>query len=219
MDDKSRNVYTVDNNTLASHQGRTSVSMARWALRFPMWPVILAVLLLTSIVSFFAENPSALYLIFTASVLLIALVANLFYLRRIHEHFSYGDANPGIVVSVKPLLIATRTDLSKGHGRYPAIKVVREPRSGFAKGLKIGYRVATVALYRGDPNDGRPYWDDFFPYAVEPVAADHTEATSLLESFDMGEWQALEAGLCELEVMREGLHRIELDSSDWNNAG
>lgn len=219
MDRENRQIYTVDINTIASHPGRLSVSTVRWALRFPKWPAMLASFVLFPLILLFIYGTNTLYFVLIMIFLTLSVTANKFYWKRVHEHFRYGDTNPAIVVSEEPFLIATRTDLSKGHGRYPVIKIVREPRSGFSGRMQVGRRVATVALYRGDPNDDRPHWEDFFPYAVEPVAADREEAKSLLESFDAGEWQALEDGLHEVKAMREGLHKIEVDSSDWKYLG
>ena len=64
---------------------------------------------------------------------------------------------------VRSLLIAVATDFTKnGQDRWPVIKILPQPLKR-ARGvqLRLGERLATVALYSGTPD--KPHWTDFSP--------------------------------------------------------
>ncbi len=203
-------LYTVDENTVASAPGDLTVSRTRWVLRYPVWPVSLALLFVATYV-LTKVHWSGYVVVF------IAAMANFFYWKRIEEHFRAGDANPGLIIGVNPLRIAVRTDLSKGVGHYPVIKIFREPPSSrFGDDLNvIGKRVATVSLYADDEEDA-PYWSDFHPMTIEPIAKSAKDVERLMASFTDGQWRALDEGLARLTVKSLGLHRLRTDEADWN---
>ena len=205
-----KQLYTVDENSVASAPGELTVSRIRWALRYPVWPVSLALLFVATYI--LTKVHWSGYV-----ALFIAGTANFFYWKRIEEHFRVGDANPGLIVGVNPLRIAVRTDLSKGIGHYPVIKIFREPPSSrFGEGLNvIGKRVVTVSLYCDDEDDA-PHWSDFHPTVVEPIAKNPRDVERLMASFTDEQWRTLDEGLARLTVKSLGLHRLRMGESGWS---
>jgi hypothetical protein len=204
---------TLDDSALASQPGGVRVSLWRWVRRYPKWPVILVGSLVLSIVACFVVDG-----MFLVAVPL-ALLPNIYYWNRVREHFRHGDANPGVVVSSSPLLIAVWTDMRKEEGSsYPMLRVFEEPPADeWGAAPPVGTRLATVALYGIGDDENTPYWESFEPRSVEPVAASAEEARALLESFTPESWARLERAVAELGPLREGLHRVEIESSSWRD--
>ncbi len=202
--------FTLDDSTEASHPGGVKISKWRWFMRYPRWPMVLTLVFVGAVV--------AAVTVHWGSWLLVPppVVGGFYYWRRIREHFLMGCANPGRVVSTSPLLIAVRTDLSHGRGYYPVVKVIKEKPSGRWSSPPVeGERVVTVALYSAHSEGTAPHWGDFDPLPVEPVAVKLEDATRLLESLPDEEWSGLDRAIADLPAPEVGLHRVEVDSSDW----
>ena len=128
----------------------------------------------------------------------------------------FGDANPGQVVGVSPLLIAVRTDLSLGPGYFPVLKIFEVRPSGrWTVPIAIGARVATVAVYSGGTDEDSCHWDDFDPHPVDPLVSDLDDARRLLERVGGEHTDHLSKAIEELPSVGVGLHKIEVESSDW----
>ena len=111
----AEHLFTVDPETEASSPGGLRISRRRWFLRHPRWPMVLGLVLVT-VLTFAVKFHWGWW-----GTAVLALLGNWFYWRRVYEHFMFGDANPGQVVGVSPLLIAVRTDLSLGPGYFPVL--------------------------------------------------------------------------------------------------
>lgn len=204
MQRSGQRTLTLDDTAQASHPGKLRVSLWRWAGRYPKWPAILVgASILTPIL---ITTVSKLWLI----ALPLSVIPLIWYRYRIQEHFRYGDANPGMVVSTEPLLIAVLTDMTKGEGSYPMLHVREEKDSpSWGVPIEVGKRVATVGLYEVGEDEKTPHWGEFDPRAVEPLAADAEEAQGLLKSFSDEQWASLESAVRDLKPDAEGLFPIE----------
>lgn len=196
---------TLDDTALASNPGGLRVSLWRWSQRYPKWPVILVgSVILTPILMLLVSS------MFMVAIPLV-VVSTHWYMKRVREHFLYGDANPGMVISSSPLLIAVRTDMSKGEGYYPVLHVREEkPSPHFGEPAEVGKRLATIALYGTGPEEDKLRWAEFNPRPVEPVAADAEEARRLRESFPPQQWAELESAIEQIRPRTEGLFEIEV---------
>ncbi len=207
MNDES---VTLDDSVETPHPGGITINKLRWILRNPFWPLLLGIPLVLACAAAFMWH----WAIWLIVVPLFGL--NLLYWRRITEHFRFGDANPGKVVSTDPILIAVRSDLTIGYGSYPVVKIVEEAASDrWPTPLEVGHRVATVALYARPEDQTLMRWGDFNPKPVEPIAVRPEDAHQLRESFSDEEWDLLDRGIAELSDLTVGLHRIEVDTSTW----
>ena len=212
--EKPMREITVDSRTRASRPGRLRVSKLRWLFRYPRWPVTLFCWFALSIVCAMKLHS----LIYLVSLLLLGF--NLLYWRRITEHFWGGATNAGVVISTSPILIAVHTDLSRSNGSYPVIRVIRERSSRrWPHPLRVGQRVAAVALYTAPENEAAPHWETFDPRPVEPIARRAPDAVTVQARIPEEEWQELEAGVAEIGEARPGLYRIRKNSSHWSLVG
>ena len=125
-------------------------------------------------------------------IAIVPVIANFYYWTRIREHFVRGDANPGLVVAVQPTLVAVATDLTKGYGSFPVVKIIKlnwKGRPGFD--LHAGARLATVALYSAG-EENAPHWANFDPRPVQPLVSDPTDALPVMNTFTEQDWQDLQ---------------------------
>jgi hypothetical protein len=196
--------WTLDSETEASNPGNVKVQRTTWFIAYPFWPIVWATVLFLFVIlatlfhwSFWI--PAA-----------ILLFINWFYWQQVTGHFAYGDANPGLVVSTNPVLIAVATDLTKGHGEFPVVKVFQK-RIRLINGLpvEIGSRVATVAVYTATSDDNDPYWEDFDPRPVSCATSNQAEIQAVMNTFSKRDWENLEASIRGLpKPLLPGLHHL-----------
>jgi hypothetical protein len=110
----------------------------------------------------------------------------------------FGCANPAMIVGMEPMLIATSTDLTKGHGEFPVVKII-EKRLKTANGQppQLGTRLITVALYSQSPDDDgtQPRWRTFDPRPLDCVTSDIGTMQRLMSGFSDDEWAELDSYL------------------------
>jgi hypothetical protein len=195
------------NGTVASNPGRLRVNYLRWFLHKPAWPLGWAVALVAAVAAAVWLH----WAFWFAAVVL--LLCNVFYWFRLTMHFGRGDANPGLVVSAAPPLVAVATDLSKGFGVFPAVKVFAAgPLRVAGRRPEVGDRVGTVSLYTPGPDSSAPHWADFDPHPAEYVTADPAAIAGLMATFTPADWDNL-ARLMEQvpRPYRPGLYLLPAD--------
>lgn len=115
-----------------------------------------------------------------------------FYTWLKARKFQTGDANPGVVVSLVPVLIAVQTDLTKGGGKFPAVKIVRvNLDSSNGEPLQLGTRVSTVSNYFDTAGKGAPHWGDFDPEPAEYSTSRKSSLSRLASSFNKQQYASL----------------------------
>ena len=196
---------TLDNSTAASHPGGLRANRFLWFRHYPLWPCIWGGMLVMCIVLAFVIR----WVFWVPAFVL--LIVNWFYWRQIKERFLYGCVNPAVIVSEHPMLIAAYTDLSKGVGDYPAIKIFRKNLADTGgQSPRLGSRLAVISTYAGMPDGGPPYWIDFDPRPVNCVTTDLSEIERIIASLESNEWTELEATLRQVpQPYRTGLFRVQ----------
>ena len=201
--------YTVDNNTYATNPGNTELNYWQWFLHnIP----IVALLTLGLLMSAYLVEMFSMWFII---LFLLLLAVNGFYWLRKKEHFKSGDSNGGIVVSVNPYLLAVSTDLTRGFGSFPIVKIVKI-RS--REKLKVGDKVPTVALYSPSEKDDLPHWGDFHPQPLFYASRDKIDIKRAMDSYSEEDWQKLEKRIGEIQKPYvEGIFKVEITESDWQD--
>jgi hypothetical protein len=200
---------TLDNSTWASNPARSRVNFLRHAWYYPKWPLIWAALLAGSALSIALGRPSFPLFVILGFIFL--------YLIRIKEFFKHGDANPGIVVQLNPTLVAVLTDLTRGVGCYPAIKVFRTRlRKSMGQPLALGTFLPTISLYRAAAERDCPHWEDFDPRPLECATADRKSLDRVMGSFTEEQFRRLESAVQSLPEVAPGLYK--LSKRGWEKA-
>ncbi|WP_227428919.1 DUF3239 domain-containing protein [Psychrobacter sp. I-STPA6b] len=199
----------VNSNTFASNPGQISVSPFVWYRHHAVMGGIIVLLLLAILcLCLFVDMK------FVVLFIIFAIVHQINFIR-IKEHFYYGDSNGGIVLATNPVLVAVYTNLSKGFGYYPVIKIIECPT---LKALNIGDRIATVALYQASINEQLPHWINFEPLPVNYVSNNQADIDKALLSYGEDYWERLEQGIPQVpQPYQVGLYKINIENSDWED--
>lgn len=200
---------TLNNQTFASNPAATPISPLRWVCHYPTWPLIWISLLATS--GFLVFRVSIWFLL----LLIPVLAFNVLYWIRIKEFFKMGDANPGMIIQLDPVLIAVATDLVQHTGSYPAIKVISTRLKSFmGQPPRVGLAVPTVALYESSLDKNCPHWGDFDPRPLECATGNPEILQRVMDSFTEHHWQFLRSALPQLPKKEPGLYLLKAQPAE-----
>lgn len=199
--------FTVDTNTFASNPGNANLNPFFWF--FHDFKIILTISALFGFSIFLTIKFSG----WLGILAILFLVINILYWLRKKEYFKSGDSNGGIVVSVNPTLVAVTTDLTKGFGEFPVVKIIT---CNTFKNVKVGDKIATVALYSASENDELPHWIDFHPIPLSFATKNKEVIKRAIASYESEQWKDLQNRLGEIrKPYKEGLYKSEIQTSDW----
>ena len=146
-----------------------------------------------------------------AMLILFPAGATLIYFYDRLRHFMRGDANPGIVLTVNPTLVAVATDMSRTDEPYKAVKVFQtnlKPSTGSTSTLEVGSVIGTIAQYSASAGN-QGHFADFNPVPAELATKNEDYLSSLIDSFDQEQYrQAAQAIKCLPQPYRPGLFHI-----------
>ncbi len=109
------------------------------------------------------------------------------------------------------MLVAVTTDLTKGFGDYPVIKIIKYKGKG-----KVGDKIGTVALYSASVDDSLKHWIDFEPIPIIYATDNIAEIERAIKSYDEEQWKQIESRLLQIpKPYMEGLYKIKGETSDW----
>lgn len=202
---KEKKKFTLDNSTVASNPGKIQFDYLVWLQHKPGVALFLFFLLVLFLILSMLSH--AFFFVGVLSMIFI----NAFYWVRVKEHFS-ADSNPGLIIAESPPLYAVYTDLSKGVGCYPVIKVQRYRAK---KASRVGDRLATVAVYADGGGSGSASWSDFYPLPIEYATSDAKSIQRELSRYSSKSWEQLYAGLDQLGIPKVGLYKLKTDRSNW----
>ena len=186
----SESTWTLDDSTRASNPGGARVKPMIWLSQYPAWPIIwisLAVLMLLLAILVH-------WSLWIGFVVLIAM--NWLYWRRVRDQFMCGAVNPAVIVSENPMLIAVLTDLSKGSGYFPVVKIIRKDLPEVEGRRWVpGTALATVSLYTRHHDESMPRWADFDPRPLVCATDDASDIDAVTRSIPPESWDELAAAM------------------------
>ncbi len=211
--DRDQRSVTLSDEARASNPTGLTLEPLTWISYFPKLPVLFSAAQCLFIVLCLKVHWAF------ALLFLPTMGLNVLYWQRVKEHFLFGDTNPGLVVSLNPMLIAVRTDLTCGAGAYPVIKIIRLPlRTASGKRPEVGTRVAASCLYTRSTDKPLPHWVDFQPVPVDCATRDPHKCDQVLSSISETEWENLRTGLPQVPTpFQPGLYRIRTGSDAWES--
>ncbi len=199
--------FTVDNDTAASNPGNAKLKPLVWFAHHPLEVGFQTLTLI--VVLCFSFTIGRWFNVFA----LMLIVMNIFYWIRKKEHFKSGDSNGGLVLSRDPTMVAVATNLSKGIGSYPIVKVIEcKP----LKNAQVGDRIPTVALYDYPKKEEAPYWGNFYPIPLSYATDDKTTLQAAMDSYGEGDWLRLQEYIKDWRPpYKAGLYKIYDEESNW----
>jgi hypothetical protein len=175
-----QNSWTLNDSARASNPGRVKVNFLRWFQYNPIEPLCWFVALLGFVLLAWFVHWG-----FWVAVVIFGSF-NFVYWMEVRERFLYGCANPAVIVSMDPMLIAVASDLAKSFTSYPVIKIAQKRvPTAWNKPPALGSPLPMVSLYHGDPKNELPHWEDITPEPVECATGEgtlQTNSTRLLHS-------------------------------------
>ena len=203
-----RNIFTTSQRAKASNPGNVKLKPTVWLFHDLRKISIQSFLLLFSIVLFVVLRQDWMIML-----ILYLLFRNGSYWLRMKDHFQLGDSNGGIVVSVNPTLVAVTTDLRKGYGEYPVVKIIEFPS---LKDVIPGEKIATIALYTESEEEYLPHWIDFHPIPLVFANDDEELHINTVKSYTVDYWENLERRLQDIErPFYPGIYIVDEEISDW----
>lgn len=205
----TRKNYTISDDTYATNPGNSKINPLVW-MRYDVIN-ILRIHLPIFIIIFLSLQVSYVF-IFVGIPILYKII---FYWIRQKEHFQSGDSNGGIVVSVNPNLVAVTTDLTKGFGEYPVVKIIK---CYALKNVQLNDYIPTVALYTPGEDDNLPHWIDFNPIPLSFATSDRKVLQSAMNSYTKNDWRILKKRIDEInKPFKVGLYKVDKLSSNWSD--
>jgi Protein of unknown function (DUF3239) len=140
--------------------------------------------------------------------------------KKIQSLFSGGDANPGLVVGLNPTLIAVNTDLTKGYGKFPIVKITPTPLTKIQnRDLQLGDKIATIALYTAYANNEIPHWADFSPIPVNLGVTNQSIIENMMTKFHNDDWAELERSTQALtKPYQIGTFKVTNQLNNWDES-
>jgi len=188
-------------NTAASNPGMFRVSLLHYSRAYPKWPVIWTGGLVVSLMLCIAS----LWFIILAAFFAFA---TWFYFNAVKSQFVAGCVNPGIIVSVKPPLVAVYTDLTKGGSQFPVVKIQQHPIHRMCTGApEKGQKVTTVAFYEAMEEE-LEHWTDFRPRLTACATGDRRIVQKQMKTIEAEDWAHLKSAISQVpKPLSPGLYR------------
>jgi hypothetical protein len=135
-------------------------------------------------------------------------LANFLYWRQVKARYKFGCVLPAVVVSNSPLLLAIYTDLSKGIGSYPAIRI--QPLKIMSPKLySVGRKLPVAALYSDGRDVSSPLWESFDPRPIGCATTNPAYIEKKLQSIPVEGWIALDENIKKIpSPYKTGLYYI-----------
>jgi len=203
----------LSNGAFASNQSNLEVDFNQWyrhekqPLRKHYLWIIFAVLLMPFIT------------IIGGIIIAFQIMKIRSYREEIREYYKMGDTIPGIVTSLNPTTIASLTDLSKGFGRYPVLKVSTYKTKKLSKRkIEVGDKIPMTAIYYTFEGSVSDYWHNVESYPVEFATKNRNKIAEKIYSISILEWNRLEKAISHNKhITKPGLYKIDIESSNWIN--
>ncbi len=132
------------------------------------------------------------------------------------KHWKHGDANPGVVISTEPLMVAVLAEMSQYPNDFsaPAIKIIAAPAP--PEETRVGDRFATVALYAGGGNENT--WRDIDPKLTYTATNNPLAIRRVFDSIPDWQWQALNDAVKQVgNPEKFKVYPVEVDFEQYIN--
>lgn len=146
--------------------------------------------------------------------LFLFLGYRLLILLKRRDIYKSGALNPAIVIDAASHKIASYTDLTKGSGSYPIIRIRKYP-------LPRKYRVngAKIPVAGGyQDTEGYPHWNYYEPNPLPTAIGNHDYIKEKINAIPTKEWVLLQTEIDKYRSMpKEGYYPINVESSSWKD--
>jgi len=198
-----------DSNSMASFQGSFNLDILQWIKFNPESVVKRAFFLL-----FFGFATIYKFHWIFLVLFIVILFLNIRYWAEVKNKFKGGDINPGRVISLDPLKVATITNMGKSGGGFPILKIFETNLPEEDKYL--GKNIPTIALY-GQGMSDLPFWVTFEPVALSLGVKNRNSIDEIISQFTEEDLNQLELSIKQVNSDQPGIYKVDYGVNDWKN--
>jgi hypothetical protein len=193
-------------NSEGTNPGRVMLNPIRWTIMYPLKILKLSGGLIISFILTIKFH--WLFLIICIGFLLW----NFFYWRNSILRFKVGDVNPGKVIQLNPDRIAVATNMTKGFGNYPILKILNIKLRKEDRVLnKI---LPTIAGYSNNPY-GYPFWSEFYPVPMNHGIWEKKTIEYYSNTYGDKEIKILNEYINKVVNTNPETYKIDEETTDW----
>lgn len=203
-----RQILKESLNSEGTNPGRVRLNPIRWTVMYPVKVLKLSVgLLISSVLTI------KIHWLF--SIIFIGfLLWNIWYWWNSFLRFKVGDVNPGKVIQLNPDRIAVATNMTKGFGNFPILKILdiklrKEDRI-------LNKIIPTIASYTNNPF-GYPFWSEFNPVPMNHGIKDERIIEHYSNTYGDEEIKTLNEYIDKVASIKTETYKIDEETTDWVN--
>lgn len=193
----------------ATRQVNASFSFIRWGFIYRM--TLIKFLLIELTFLYMARHWGWFFYIPLGSYFIFKMLS----LFKDRDMFKSGDLCPGIVINESNMKIAVLTDLTRGIGKFPIIRIkkVKLPNQYRKKGTMI----PVAGGYQKTGNYS--HWNYFTPLPIPSGSYDDDLIAEKIKLIPTMEWVKLKTEIKKLNAdPAEGYYPIDIENSAWKEA-
>ena len=180
-----------------------SVNPIRWAHRQPILTAVWGMATAASAVAGFFYPAGV-------GVAALLVLAGLYYWFRVWKNVYYSCLLPAVVISTKPLRLASYANLAQTKKLLPAIKISELASCEKTLGnVEVGSRI--ICIGRFDPAIVGFKWANFHAIPLAQLISNRSLIQASKERLPEHLWEALEIGLGTIDKPELGLYELPTD--------
>jgi len=203
-----RQILKESLNSEGTNPGRVRLNPIRWTVMYPVKVLKLSVgLLISSVLTI------KIHWLFSI-IFFGFLLWNFWYWWNSFLRFKVGDVNPGKVIQLNPDRIAVATNMTKGFGNFPILKILdiklrKEDRI-------LNKILPTIAGYTNNPF-GYPFWSEFNPVPMNHGIRDERLIEHYSKTYGNKEIKTLNEYISQVSSIEPETYKIDEETTDWVN--
>lgn len=208
-DPKGKDILKETLNSVALNPGRARVNPLRWVSTNPgpFFKQIFGLL-----IGYFL-TAKVHWLFFPILLGVIAWIV--IYWFNVRTTFKIGAVLPGKVIHLNPDRIAVATDLSKGFGHFPVIKIVE--LNLLPEDKELNKIIPTISGYNNNPH-GYPFWSEFHPSPINHGITNKEKVASYMNTISDTEITDIDDRLQKIHnINLPNTYRVDLDTTGWKD--
>jgi hypothetical protein len=203
-----RKILKESLNSEGTNPGRVRLNPFRWTI---MYPVKVLKLLVGLLISFLLTIK--IHWIF--SIMFIGfLLWNFIYWLNTFLRFKVGDVNPGKVIQLNPDRIAVATNMTKGFGNFPILKILDIKLR--TEDRILNKIIPTIAGYTNNPY-GYPFWSEFNPVPMNHGIRNQELIQYYSNTYGENEIRILNEYIDKVNSRNSETYKIDEETTDWIN--
>lgn len=203
-----REILKESLNAEGTNPGRIKLNIIRWTTMYPAKVLKLLGGLIISLLLTIKFH-------WLFSIIFIGfLIWNFIYWWNSFLRFKVGDVSPGKVIQLSPDRIAVATNMTKGFGDFPVLRILNVK---LRKEDRILNKILpTIAGYTNNPF-GYPFWSEFNPVPMNHGIRNKKLIEHYSNTYGDEKIKILNEYIVKVASMNPETYKIDEETTDWIN--